>query len=326
MTSTSAPLRITVIAIRRPIASANMSRCRSWALVTGLPAAVSSRSPVRSPARAAGPPGTTSTTRSPVAAPALSRSGEGSGAGMLTRPRYARRTRPSCMSAAMIRLVVALTGTARPTPAPATAVLMPTTRAWLSASAPPEFPGFSAASVWITSSISRAAEPLRVGSDRPRPLTTPAVTEPARPSGLPSATTSWPTTSSVRLAEFRRRRRLADRPEHGEIGERIRADHAERRGGAIGERGGPRRRLAPDMRVGQQEPVTGVDDGRAEALAAAAIGPLRHSQARHLARELGRYPGPNPRIRIQRGISCHVASEHCDYIITVNIRHWGEAY
>ena len=94
----------------------------------------------------------------------------------------------------MIRRVVALTGTASPTPTPATAVLMPITRAWLSASAPPEFPGFSAASVWITSSISRAAEALRVGSDRPRALTTPAVTVPASPSGLPTATTSWPTT------------------------------------------------------------------------------------------------------------------------------------
>ena len=37
---------------------------------------------------------------------------------------------------------------------------------------------------------------MRVGRDRPRALTTPAVTEPARPSGLPTATTSWPTTSS----------------------------------------------------------------------------------------------------------------------------------
>ena len=95
----------------------------------------------------------------------------------------------------MIRRVVALTGTAIPTPIPATAVLIPTTRAWLSASAPPELPGLRAASVWITSSIRRTAAPLRVGSDRPRALTTPAVTEPARPSGLPTATTSWPTTS-----------------------------------------------------------------------------------------------------------------------------------
>src|SRR5262245_34537583 len=95
----------------------------------------------------------------------------------------------------MILRVVALTGTARPRPTPATAVLIPTTLAWLSASAPPELPGFSAASVWITSSIRRPAEPLRVGSDRPSALTTPAVTEPARPSGLPTATTSWPTRS-----------------------------------------------------------------------------------------------------------------------------------
>ena len=95
----------------------------------------------------------------------------------------------------MIRRVVAFTGTARPSPIPATAVLMPTTRECASASAPPEFPGLSAASVWITSSTSRAAAPLRVGSDRPTALTTPAVTEPASPSGLPTATTSWPTTS-----------------------------------------------------------------------------------------------------------------------------------
>src|SRR5579871_5456073 len=95
------------------------------------------------------------------------------------------------MSAETIFLVVALTGTAMPRPTPATAVLMPTTRACASASAPPELPGLSAASVWITSSITRP----RAGSERPSALTTPAVTDPARPSGLPTATTSWPTTS-----------------------------------------------------------------------------------------------------------------------------------
>ena len=40
-------------------------------------------------------------------------------------------------------------------------------------SGPPEFPGLSAASVWITLSISR---PERVRNERPRALTTPAVT------------------------------------------------------------------------------------------------------------------------------------------------------
>ena len=43
----------------------------------------------------------------------------------------------------MIRLVVAFMGTARPRPIPATAVLIPTTRPWASASAPPELPGLS---------------------------------------------------------------------------------------------------------------------------------------------------------------------------------------
>ena len=66
------------------------------------------------------------------------------------------------------------------------------TRAPLSASAPPELPGFSAASVWITLSITRTARPARAGSERPSPDTTPAVTEPANPFGLPIATTSWP--------------------------------------------------------------------------------------------------------------------------------------
>jgi hypothetical protein len=86
--------------------------------------------------------------------------------------------------------VVSLIGTARPRPKPATAVLMPTTSPCESASAPPELPGLSAASVWITSSITRAACPCRTGSERPSALTTPAVTDPDSPSGDPTATTS----------------------------------------------------------------------------------------------------------------------------------------
>jgi hypothetical protein len=70
---------------------------------------------------------------------------------------------------------------------------MPTTRPRPSASAPPELPGFSAASVWITLSTTRTADPARVGSERPSADTTPAVTEPPKPCGFPIATTSWPT-------------------------------------------------------------------------------------------------------------------------------------
>src|ERR1700750_1588996 len=91
----------------------------------------------------------------------------------------------------MIFLVVALTGTAMPRPTPATAVLIPTTRALASAGARRKLPGLGGAAVWMTSSIPRP----RAGRDQPSALTTPAVTDPASPSGLPTATTSWPTLS-----------------------------------------------------------------------------------------------------------------------------------
>ena len=58
-----------------------------------------------------------------------------------------------------------------------------------STSGPPELPGLSAASVWMMSSMSR---PERDRIERPRALTTPAVTVASKPSGLPIAITSWP--------------------------------------------------------------------------------------------------------------------------------------
>ena len=59
-----------------------------------------------------------------------------------------------------------------------------------STSGPPELPGLSAASVWITLSIRR---PSCVRSERPSALTMPAVTVARKPNGLPSAITSCPT-------------------------------------------------------------------------------------------------------------------------------------
>src|SRR6185312_10531801 len=56
-------------------------------------------------------------------------------------------------------------------------------------SGPPELPGLSAASVWMTSSIRR---PERARNERPTAEITPAVTVDSKPSGLPMATTSWP--------------------------------------------------------------------------------------------------------------------------------------
>ena len=67
----------------------------------------------------------------------------------------------------MIRRDVLLMGTASPSPAPATAVLMPTIRLLASAKAPPELPAFRAASVWMTSSITLRLRPAQTGIARP---------------------------------------------------------------------------------------------------------------------------------------------------------------
>jgi hypothetical protein len=84
-----------------------------------------------------------------------------------------------------------LLATAKQMPcAPAiTAVLMPITSPREDTSGPPELPGLSAASVWITSSISR---PVRARNERPSAEITPVVTVDSKPSGLPIATASWP--------------------------------------------------------------------------------------------------------------------------------------
>ena len=83
--------------------------------------AETTRSPGRSPARAAGLPATTSATRSPRARPSRAATSTGSGAGEPTTPRYPRRTRPSRRRASRMSRVVVVMGTARPSPTPATA-------------------------------------------------------------------------------------------------------------------------------------------------------------------------------------------------------------
>src|ERR1700750_527302 len=67
------------------------------------------------------------------------------------------------------------------------AVLIPITSAADDTSGPPELPGLSAASVWITSSMVR---PLAERIERPSADTTPDVTVDSNPKGLPRALTS----------------------------------------------------------------------------------------------------------------------------------------
>src|SRR5215207_8483423 len=87
-------------------------------------------------------------------------------------------------------------GTANPIPAnasssPGSAIdtTMPTTSPWVFSSGPPELPGFTAASNWI----SPDKEPALIFVLRSRPETIPVVVLSRSPSGLPMATTSEPT-------------------------------------------------------------------------------------------------------------------------------------
>ena len=77
-----------------------------------------------------------------------------------------------------------------------TAVLTPITSARELTSGPPELPGLSAASVWITSPIRR---PFWARSERPTALTMPAVTVDSNPSGLPMAMAICPGLSFLEL-------------------------------------------------------------------------------------------------------------------------------
>ena len=110
----------------------------------------------------------------------------------------------------------------------------------------------------------RTRRPARAGSDRPSADTTPAVTEPAKPCGLPIATTSWPTRERLGVAERRpRARSAAVGAQHGEVGERSAPTIAKRELAPVDEqRAAAAARAGDDVRRGEQEAVGGQDDGR----------------------------------------------------------------
>ena len=76
----------------------------------------------------------------------------------------------------------------------------------------------------------------RSGSERPSALTTPAVTLPASPSGLPTATTSWPTRRSDASPSLAGGGVGPSRADDREIRQRVGADDAERCRRPVGER------------------------------------------------------------------------------------------
>ena len=163
----------------------------------------------------------------------------------------------------MIRRVVWFIGTARPRPMPATAVLMPTTRPLPSASAPPELPGFSAASVWMTSSMIRADRRPRTGSDRPRRTDDARGHAPGQPQRVAHGHDQGSDPEVLGVAV---RRWPGDRtvdPDHREVGERVSTHDLEAGGGAVGERRLPRARVTDDVGVRDQVALVAQHHGRA---------------------------------------------------------------
>ena len=207
----------------------------------------------------------------------------------------------------MIVREVALIGTARPRPTPATAVLIPTTRARESASAPPELPGLRAASVWMTSST-RPGRPTGAGRQRPAEAADHARGHrAAQAERAAHRDHQLADDQVVGLAQRGGAWRFTIGAHHRQVRQRIGAHDTERRARPVGEQRGAVVGAAHDVGVGQQEPIGGVDHRRAQALTAVAAGRIGHAQAGHLRGQLGRHPGHDLRVHVEGFVSCHIA-------------------
>ena len=113
--------------------------------------------------------------------------------------------------------------------------------------------------------MSRVAVRPRAGMERPRALTTPAVTLPSRPSGLPTATTSEPTRSRSASPNVRGLRDIGSGADDGQVGEGIASDDGERTGHAVSEGHLAAARVADDVSVGDQMALGAEHDPRAGA-------------------------------------------------------------
>ena len=178
-----------------------------------------------------------------------------------------------------------------------TAVLMPTTSPREDTSGPPELPGLSAASVWMTSSISR---PERARSERPSAETTPVVTVDSKPSGLPIAITSWPRLSSLELPRVAAGSVTGASIAHErEIGVRVVADHARGQAAAVDGGHADARRAADHVAVGEHEPVGRDHDARAGAAMALVAG-LRDVEPHHRRTDAVHHVDDGARIGIEQ--------------------------
>ena len=115
---------------------------------------------------------------------------------------------------------------------------MPTTRPRTSASAPPELPGFSAASVWMTFSTSRLAWPSRAASERPRALTRPGGHRPGEAERIADGDDQLADPKPGRVAERRGGQPAAGRAHDRQVRERVPTDDLEVELVAVDERRG----------------------------------------------------------------------------------------
>jgi len=113
-------------------------------------------------------------------------------------------------------------------------VLTPITSPRELTSGPPELPGLSAASVWMTSPIRR---PFWARSERPTALTMPAVTVDSKPSGLPMAMAICPGLILLELPSRAAGSRFGGlRAQHGDVGVGVAPQHARGKAPVVGKR------------------------------------------------------------------------------------------
>ena len=170
---------------------------------------------------------------------------------------------------------------------------MPTTVPWPSTSAPPELPGFSAASVWITSSIIRVVPPSRAGSERPKRRHHARGHRPGEAVRVADRDDELPDAQQSRVAQLRRGSDTRLRPQQRQVRQRIDAHDRSGHVDARSERHPHHPPARDHVRVREHEPVRRDHDARAGAA-------TTHAQVRDRRAEPLGYAHHHLRVGVQR--------------------------
>ena len=172
-------------------------------------------------------------------------------------PSRDRRTRPSRISRVATHTAVSMPiAKQMPCAGAIVAVLMPTTRPAPLTSGPPELPGFSGASVWITLSIIRPDGARSVRPERGDDAGGDGALEAQR---IADRHHHLPDPQRRRAPEFGVRQAAARQAQHRGVGGGVLAHQRRVQRLAVGERGTQPRRAGHHVRVGQHIAVGGED-------------------------------------------------------------------